>query len=45
MDASKKRNVFVSKIPSWKRILQSENLANFPTLDHELSQNNIVLSG
>ncbi|VVC43270.1 Hypothetical protein CINCED_3A006807 [Cinara cedri] len=45
MDASEKMNAFVSKIPLWKRRLQSENLANFPTLDHELSQNNIVLSG
>ncbi|KAL4084165.1 hypothetical protein QTP88_027998 [Uroleucon formosanum] len=44
MDASEKINAFVSKISLWKRRLQSENLPNFPTLEQELSKNNIALS-
>jgi len=44
MDASEKINAFVNKVPLWKRRFQSENLANFPTLEHELSKNNTALS-
>jgi len=44
MDASEKINAFVGKISLWKRRLQSENLPNFPTLEQELSKNNIALS-
>lgn len=44
MDASEKINAFVNKISLWKRRLQSENLANFPTLEQELSKNNIALA-
>jgi len=44
VDVFKKINAFVNKIPLWKRRFQSENLTNFPTLEQELSKNNIVLS-
>lgn len=38
MDAYEKISAFVNKIPLWKRKFQSENLANFPTLEHEISK-------
>jgi len=43
MDASEKINAFVNKISLWNRRLQTKNLPSFPTLEHELSKNNITL--
>lgn len=44
MDASEKINASANNIPLWKRRFQSEHLANFPLMVHELSKNNIALS-
>jgi len=38
MNAAETISSFVNKIPLWKRRLQSDNLANFPTIEHELSK-------
>jgi hypothetical protein len=44
MNAAETISSFVNKIPLWKRRLQSDNLVNFPTIEHELSKKNIILS-
>jgi hemerythrin-like domain-containing protein len=44
MDTAEKISSFVNKILLWKRKLQSDNLANFPTIEQKLSKTNINLT-